>query len=38
MGLKKGPLNGLLWVFRVFLTSRGVAGDVGWLLPPRHGP
>ena len=38
MGLKKGPLNGLLWVFRVFLTSRGVAGDVGWLLPPRHRP
>ena len=38
MGLKKGPLNGLLWVFRVFFTSRGVAGDVGWLLPPRHGP
>ena len=38
MGLKKGPLNGLLWVFRVFFTSRSFTGDVGWLLPLRHGP
>jgi hypothetical protein len=24
MGLKKGPLNGLLWVFRVFLLLGGL--------------
>jgi len=38
MGLKKGPLHGLCLVFRVFLTARVFTGDVGWLLPPRHGP
>ena len=33
MGLKKGPLNGLLWVFRVFLTARGFTPySMRWLV------
>ena len=33
MGLKKGPLNGLLWVFRVFLLLGGLLDAMAGYYP-----
>ena len=37
-GPKKGSSKWFVMGVSRFFTSRGVAGDVGWLLPPRHRP